>query len=70
MICLTCVLCNCVVEPLYSMLLDLCLHAAAVWPVPVLETVDKGGISDQMEAALMHGLVSLLLKVRASMKVK
>lgn len=47
------------------MLLELCLHAAAVWPVPVLETVDKGGVSNQTEAALMHCLVSLLLKVRA-----
>ncbi|CAB1312952.1 unnamed protein product, partial [Coregonus sp. 'balchen'] len=30
--------------------------------VPALETVDKGGISNQTEAALVHGIVSLLLK--------
>ncbi|KAL0964691.1 hypothetical protein UPYG_G00327630 [Umbra pygmaea] len=30
--------------------------------VPALETVDKGGISNETEAALVHGLVGLLLK--------
>lgn len=30
--------------------------------VPALETVDQGGISNQTEAALVHGIVSLLLK--------
>uniref|UniRef100_A0A6Q2X5L2 DNA replication ATP-dependent helicase/nuclease DNA2 n=1 Tax=Esox lucius TaxID=8010 RepID=A0A6Q2X5L2_ESOLU len=30
--------------------------------VPALETVDKGGVSNRTEAALVHGIVSLLLK--------
>ena len=33
--------------------------------VPAIETVEKGGISNQIEATLVHAVVSLLLKVRS-----
>lgn len=34
--------------------------------MPALESVEKGGVSNHTEAALIHNLLSMLIKVRTS----